>query len=170
MLIIHHIANYKNLWCKIPIQILLLHKHWQVAAVALALTCVRGILGPLLEVFKTQPPNFSKLVLMLVSFDSFAISYLAVKASEPLEQLANLTTENRSDIMEGVEKEEEMMLNLATEFIRLFKRMRNIAISITVSQTAQLIYAACKLKDPNFVTNCSKIVGTWLLAPWSWYN
>jgi hypothetical protein len=129
-------------------------------------TCVRGIVGPLVEVFGTSPPSWSKLLLMLVSFDSFAICYLAMKAAEPMVQLASMATESQPDIMGGIEREEEMMLTLATELIKLFRRLRNIAISVAVSQFAQIIFTAMKLKDPDFVANCSKIVGTWLLAPW----
>lgn len=139
----------------------------QIAAVSVVITCVRGIFAPLVEVFKTSPPSWSKLLLMLVSFDSIAVCYLTIKSAEPLEQLAAITTENRRDIMESIEKEEEMILKIAIEFIRLFKRLRNIAISITVSQTAQLIFTVLKLKDPNFVVNCLRVVQTWLQAPWT---
>jgi hypothetical protein len=139
----------------------------QIAAVSVAITCVRGIFAPLVEVFKTSPPTWSKLLLMLVSFDSIAICYLAIKSAEPLEQLATITTENRQDIMESVEKEEEMILKIAIEFIRLFKRLRNIAITITVSQTAQLIFTVLRMKDPDFVGNCLRVVQTWMQAPWA---
>lgn len=139
----------------------------QVAVVALVLTCVRGVFAPLVEVFKTSPPSWSKLLLMLVSLDSVAISYLTIKSAEPLEQLAALATENRQNIMEGVEKEEEMILKIAIEFIRLFKRLRNIAITLTVSQTAQLFLTVLKLKDPDFVGNVVKVVQTWMQSPWT---
>ncbi|KAG0571633.1 hypothetical protein KC19_VG029200 [Ceratodon purpureus] len=139
----------------------------QIAAVSLAITCVRGIFSPLVEVFRTTPPTWSKLLLMLVSFDSIAICYLAIKSAEPLEKLATITTENRRDIMESVEKEEEMILKIAVEFIRLFKRLRNIAVSITVSQTAQLIFTVLRMKDPNFVGNCLRVVQIWMQAPWT---
>ncbi|KAG0615624.1 hypothetical protein M758_5G056900 [Ceratodon purpureus] len=139
----------------------------QIAAVAVVLTCVRGILAPLVEVFKTTPPTWSKLLLMLVSIDSIAICYFTMKSVEPLEQLANLATENRPNIMEGVEKEEEMILHFAMEFIRLFKRLRNIAISITVSQMVQLIFTVLKLKDPDIIAKCSRIVRMCMLSPWT---
>ncbi|XP_024379061.1 uncharacterized protein [Physcomitrium patens] len=145
----------------------LAHTLKQVAAVAFVLTCVRGVFSPLVEVFRTSPPTWSKLLLMLVSFDSVAICYLAIKSAEPLDQLGALATENRPDIMEGIEKEEEMVIKFATEFIRLFKRLRNIAISITVSQLAQLVFTVLRLKDPQFVHNCLRIVQTWMQTPWA---
>jgi hypothetical protein len=139
----------------------------QVATVAMVLTCVKGVLSPMVEVFKTTPPTWSKLLLMLVSLDSVTICYLTIKSVEPLEQLAALATENQPDIMEGVEKEEEMILHIAMEFIQLFKQLHNIAISITVSQMAQLMFTVLKLKDPDFLANCSRIVQMWMLSPWT---
>lgn len=67
----------------------------QVAAMAMVLTCIKGVLSPMVEVFKTTPPTWSKLLLMLVLLDSVAICYLTIKSVEPLEQLVALATENQ---------------------------------------------------------------------------
>jgi hypothetical protein len=51
----------------------------QTAAACLFFSFVRGILGPIVEVFQTNPPSWGRLILMLSAFDSFAITYLALK-------------------------------------------------------------------------------------------
>ncbi len=128
----------------------------QVASAYLLLTCVRGFLVPLVEIFKTTPPSWSKVVLMLVSLDSYAIYYLAVKASEPLVQLTDLAAKNEAELME----EEIMLLNLTTQLVKLFRRLRNIAISTAVTNCAQIVDSTLQLNDPSFVATCSKFAGT----------
>ncbi|CAK9224495.1 unnamed protein product [Sphagnum troendelagicum] len=130
--------------------------NYQVASAYLLLTCVRGFVVPLVEMFKTTPPSWSKVVLMLVSLDSYAIYYLAVKASEPLVQLTHLAAKNETELME----EEIMLLNLTTQLVKLFRRLRNIAISTAVTNCAQIVDSTLHLNDPTFVATCSKFAGT----------
>ena len=89
------------------------------------------------------------------------------KVSRTTRAIGCASNRKPTDIMEGVEKEEEMILRIAMEFIQLFKRLRNIAMSITVSQMAQLMFTVLKLKDPDFLANCSRIVQMWMLLPWT---
>ncbi|CAM6097123.1 unnamed protein product [Calypogeia fissa] len=139
----------------------------QTAGACMFFSCVRGILGPLVEVFQTNPPSWGRLILMLSAVDSFAITYLALKAAEPLEKLSMLASESEKDIMGSIEKEEEHMLALAVELVKLFKRLRNITVITAVAQFASLLHTLLQLNNPKFVAHATKIVSAWFHIPWN---
>jgi hypothetical protein len=95
------------------------------------------------------------------------MSNLQMQASEPLEQLSMLATESAQDIMGSIEKEEEHMLALAVELVKLFKRLRNIAVATAFAQFASLVHSFLQLNNPKLVTNAGKILSAWLGTPWS---
>lgn len=142
----------------------------QVAYACLFFSCVKGIVTPLVEVFKTHPPSWGKLIMGLGAFDTFAITYLALKASKPLERLSTLATECESttNMMGSIEKEEEHMLALAVDLVRLFRRLRNLALCTAVTQFAHILHAILQLQKsyPNFAINLIKFVKSWLSTPW----
>lgn len=66
-------------------------------------------------------------------------------------------------------EEEIMLLNLTTQLVKLFRRLRNIAISTAVTNCAQIVDSTLQLNDPSFVATCSKFAGTIRLlacSPW----
>ncbi|CAM6085576.1 unnamed protein product [Calypogeia fissa] len=142
----------------------------QVAYACLFFSCMKGVVTPLVEVFKTEPPSWGKLIMVLGAFDAFAITYLALKASQPLEKLSSLATEceNETNMMRSIEKEEEYMLALALDLVRLFRRLRNLALATAVTQFAHILHSMLQLKKsyPKFALHIIKVVNTWLSTPW----
>jgi hypothetical protein len=142
----------------------------QVAYACLFFSCVKGVVAPIVEVFKTSPPRWGKLSSILAAFDGFAITYLALKATHPLLRMSSLATECESadDIMGSIEKEEEHMLQLALDLVRLFRRLRNLALVTAVTQFAHIIHSMLQLKKsyPNLAFILIKFVKSWLSTPW----
>ncbi|OAE35075.1 hypothetical protein AXG93_763s1080 [Marchantia polymorpha subsp. ruderalis] len=133
----------------------------KVAGACFLFSCVRGVVSPLVEVYKTSPPNWKNLLLMIGSFDSFAITYLALKASEPMFQLSVLATETDCDMMGSIKKEEEHLLALAVELVKLFRSLRNVTLFTALVQFVQVMHALIQLRDPTFSCNVSRIFGSW---------
>lgn len=138
----------------------------KVAGACFLFSCVRGVVSPLVEVYKTSPPNWKNLLLMIGSFDSFAITYLALKASEPMFQLSVLATETDCDMMGSIKKEEEHLLALAVELVKLFRSLRNVTLFTALVQFVQVMHALIQLRDPTFSCNVSRIFGSWFDCPW----
>ncbi|KAL2649631.1 hypothetical protein R1flu_017759 [Riccia fluitans] len=135
----------------------------KVSQACFLLSCVRGVLAPLVRVYKTSPPNWKNLLYMIGTFDAFAVSYLAMRAAEPLYQLSALTTETDCDMIKSINKEEEHMLVLAIELVKLFRRMRNVALFIALTQLVQVII---QIQDPAFRLNIANILRSWFECPW----
>ncbi|KAL3684183.1 hypothetical protein R1sor_002205 [Riccia sorocarpa] len=143
----------------------------QVAGACLVFSFIKGFVTPIVEVFRTDPPNWGKLILFLGAFDAFAISYLAIKAREPLDKLAALATEfsDEDQMMGSIEKEEELMLALALEFLGLFGRLRYLTLVTAVGQLAHIMVALLQMRGiqtklPEYFAN---FVASWLGTPWA---
>ncbi|BBN18803.1 hypothetical protein Mp_8g05630 [Marchantia polymorpha subsp. ruderalis] len=143
----------------------------QVAAACMVFSFVKGFVTPLVEVFKTDPPSWGKLILFIGAFDAFAVSYMAIKAREPLDKLSALATEfaDETEMMGNIEKEEELMLSLAMELVGLFGRLRYLALCTAVAQLAHIIHALLQVRgiQSNLPLYFSNFVSSWFGTPWA---
>ncbi|KAG6545660.1 hypothetical protein Mapa_012845 [Marchantia paleacea] len=143
----------------------------QVAGACLVFSFVKGFVTPLVEVFKTDPPSWGKLIMFIGAFDAFAVSYMAIKAREPLDKLSALATEcaDENDMMGSIEKEEELMLSLAMELVGLFGRLRYLTLCTAVAQLAHIIHALLQVRgiQSNLPIYFSNFVSSWFGTPWA---
>eukprot|EP00850_Spirogloea_muscicola_P019728 SM000197S05471 [mRNA] locus=s197:95362:97066:- [translate_table: standard] len=142
----------------------------QVAMSCAFFAAMRGVVGPFIEVFKSQPPDWSKLLMMLSAVDYIAIAYLAFQARKPMLDIVKLAIEPQEDALTALEKQEEIMIVMAGELVRLFKRMRNIALISAIAQVTQLAVSSLQGVDPDLaakVALASEIMKAWVLAPWN---
>eukprot|EP00850_Spirogloea_muscicola_P014404 SM000103S09496 [mRNA] locus=s103:374208:375905:+ [translate_table: standard] len=147
---------------------------YQVAMSCALFAAMRGVVGPLIQVFRSQPPDWSKLFMMLSAVDYIAIAYLAYQARKPMLDIVQLAIEPQvrcsRRCSKRLEKLEEIMIVMAGELVRLFKRMRNIALISAIAQVTQLAVSSLQGVDPDLaakVALASEIMKAWVLAPWN---
>eukprot|EP00271_Cylindrocystis_brebissonii_P006915 TRINITY_DN19848_c2_g1_i1.p1 TRINITY_DN19848_c2_g1~~TRINITY_DN19848_c2_g1_i1.p1 ORF type:complete len:316 (+),score=71.29 TRINITY_DN19848_c2_g1_i1:239-1186(+) len=138
----------------------------QLALACAVLTLVRGVAVPLAEVYKTTPPKWVKLLLAVTAIDSAAVALLALRARRPLQQMAGVLLESESDAMTALERQEEVMVGVATGLSGLVAKLRNVAILLAFSQLTQLLYTVWHLFDQETVSAALGVLKALLVGPW----